>query len=323
MKQRKMGQSDIRLSALGVGCWVMGGDWFGGETLDGESVKAIHAALDAGANFIDTAELYGDGHSEQVVGRALQGRKREEAVLSSKVWKSNMRYNDVFTACEGSLKRMGTDYIDLYFIHYPPEVCEVEETMEAMLTLKKQGKIREIGLSNFNVPQMERAMKVGRFEVIQPCHSLFWRFADVEIIPWCIGQNVGVVTYSPLAQGLLTGKYAPGHQFAPDDARANAPLFKGENFAKALAAVEKLRPIAEKYGKTVGQLAIAWDNATPGVTSTIVGARNAGQMAENLAGENFTLSPEDYVLMEKIGKGVTDGMPPYASFFSDELVGGQ
>ena len=316
---RALGNSGIKISPIGVGCWVMGGDWFGGGPQDDDSIKAIRHALSAGVNFIDTAELYGDGHSEEVVGRALSGHLRESVVISSKVWKSHMHYGDVQRACEESLRRMGLDYIDLYFVHYPPEICSIEETMEAMANLKKSGKIRAIGLSNFNVAQMERAAKVAAIDVVQPCHSLFWRFAEQTVIRWCKENQVGVVTYSPLAQGLLTGKYTPNWHFAEDDKRRNAPLFQGNNYTRALNAVEKLRPFAEKYRCSLAQLAIAWAIAVPGITSAIVGARNERQMSENLGGISFSLEEDDWKAIDQIGRTVTDPLLPYKTFFSVEL----
>lgn len=314
-----LGDSGIRISPIGVGCWVMGGDWFGGGPQDDNSVKAIHRALEEGVNFIDTAELYGDGHSETVVGQALAGYRRDAAVISSKVWKSHMRRDEVEPACDESMRRMNIDYIDLYFIHYPPENCSIEETMEAMAELKRKGKIRAIGVSNFNVDQMKRAAEVAKIDVVQPCHSLFWRFAEDTVIRWCRENNIGVVTYSPLAQGLLTGKYTSDRIFAEDDMRRQAPLFIGDNYARALAAVEKLRPFAEKYGCSLAQLAVAWAIATPGITSAIIGARNERQMSENLGSVSFTISCEDWAAIDRIGRTVTDLMPHYKTFFSTDL----
>ncbi len=191
--------------------------------------------------------------------------------------------------------------------------------MRAMLKLKEQGKIRIIGLSNFSVQQMEAVMQVGRFDVVQPCHSLFWRFMEKEELPFCLANDIGVVTYSPLAQGLLTGKYSKGMVLAENDGRSRAPLFIGDNYLRCVEAAEQLKPIADQYGKTVGQLAIAWAISTLGVTAAIVGARNERQMNQNLGGTGFTLEDDDLKKIDIIGRTVTTFLPNYKSFFYSEI----
>jgi aryl-alcohol dehydrogenase-like predicted oxidoreductase len=317
MQYREIGKTGIKISNMGIGSWAIG-DSYWGQTDDQDSIKAIHQGLDAGLNFIDTAQLYGNGKSEELVGKAIQG-KRSEIVLSTKVWKTHMKYDDVFKACEDSLQRLQTDYLDIYFIHYPPDSCPAEETMRAMLKLKEQGKIRVIGLSNFSVQQMEAVLQVGRFDVIQPCHSLFWRFMEREELPFCLANDIGVVTYSPLAQGLLTGKYNKGMVLPENDGRSKAPLFIGENYQRAVEAAEQLKPIADKYGKTVGQLAIAWAISMPGVTAAIVGAKNERQMQQNIGGTSYSLEEDDLKKIDVIGRTVTDFLPNYKSFFYSEI----
>jgi len=319
MEYRRMGRSDISLSEISIGCWVMGGDYWGGAD-DKESIEAIIEAVENGINFVDTAEVYGRGRSEEVVGKALKGR-RDKVIISSKVWKSNMRYKDVFKACEGSLKRMGTDYIDVYFIHYPNDEVDIEETMSAMLELKKQGKIREIGLSNFSREQMEEALNVGRFEVIQPCYSLLWRFIEEDIVPFCLEHEIGIVAYSPLAQGILTGKFTKDWKFREGDERKNVPLFAKGRFEKCLEVAEGLKPYAQRHGKTQGQVAINWVTSMPGITSAIVGARNAAQVRENLGGAGWRLSKEELEEIDKIGRQVTDHLPKFENFFSHRIIG--
>ncbi|NLI60145.1 MAG: aldo/keto reductase [Clostridiales bacterium] len=318
MEYRRLGKSDIKISEVSLGCWVTGGTYWGGAD-DNESITAIQTMVDLGVNFIDTAEVYGNGHSEKVVGKALEGR-RDKVYLSSKVWRSNMRYNDVKKACEGSLKRLKTDCIDVYFIHYPSnEGIPIEETMGAMLELQQEGKIRVIGLSNFSKEEMEEAMKVGRFDVIQPCYSLLWRFIEKDIIPYCIDNEVGIVNYSPLAQGILTGKFTPNTRFKEGDGRARAPLFQPGRFEKCLEVAEELKPIAEKYGKTQGQVAINWTTSQPGITSAIVGARNAVQARENVGAGGWRLEAEDLKNMEQISRRVTDDLPEFETFFTTRL----
>lgn len=318
MQLRKLGKSDIEISQIGIGCWAMG-DVYWGASNDRDSIRAIQSGLDSGINFIDTAQLYGDGKSEELVGKAIEG-KRSQVVLSSKVWKTHMQYDKVFTACEESLRRLRTDYLDIYFIHYPPDICSAGETMSAMVKLREQGKIRAIGLSNFSVAQMEDVLEVGRFEVIQPCHSLFWRFMEKYELPFCVKHNIGIVTYSPLAQGLLTGKYAKDRKFSPVDGRAEAPLFIGENYIRCVEAADALKPIAEKYGKTTGQLAIAWATGIPGITSAIVGARNEEQMLQNTGSTGFAIEPSDLAEIDRIGRTVTDRLPHYESFFNTKII---
>lgn len=319
MEYRKMGRSDLRLSEISIGCWVMGGDYWGGAE-DAESVGAILKALDRGVNFIDTAVIYGKGRSEEIVGRALKGR-RHEALISTKLWKTDMRYADVFAACEASLKRLGTDYIDVYFIHYPNDEIPIEETMKALLELKKQGKIREIGLSNFDRSQMEEVLKIGRFEVIQPCYSLLWRFIEDEDLPFCIENEIGVVAYSPLAQGILTGKFSSATTFKEGDGRARVPLFQKEWYGKCLEAADALKKSAADHQKTQGQVAVNWVTSQPGITSAIVGARNAAQMEENAGAAGWRLEPGELAELDRAGRTVTDFLPKYENFFSTRIIG--
>ena len=318
MEYRKMGKSEIKLSEISLGCWVMGGDYWGGAQ-DQESIDAIHEAIDSGVNFIDTAELYGWGKSEEIVGKALKG-KRYGVRIASKVWKTNMRKADVIKAFEASLKRLQTDYMDIYFIHYPNDEIPLEETMEAMLLLKKQGKILEIGVSNFNKEQMKEALKLGRFEVMQPCYSLLWRFVEKDVLPFCVENEIGVVAYSPLAQGILTGKFNKDWTFKEGDGRKNVPLFANERFVDCLEVAEKLKPFAQKYNKTQGQIAINWVTSQPGITSAIVGARNIAQMKENSGASGFRLDRDELKAMDEFGREVTDKLPKFDNFFSNKII---
>lgn len=318
MELRRLGKSDIKVTEVSLGCWVMGGDYWGG-TEDRDSIEAIHRAFDMGVNFFDTAELYGWGRSEEVLGRALKG-KRHNVYISTKVARKNMRKADLKKSCEDSLKRLKTDYIDVYFIHYPSQEVAIEETMEGMLELKKEGKIRVIGVSNFSKQQMEEAMKLGRFEVIQPCYSLLWRFIEDDIVPYCQENDISIVAYSPLAQGILTGKYSKGTTFKEGDGRRNAPLFEPGRFEECVKVAEALKPFAEKYGKTQGQVAINWLISQKCVASAIVGARNAAQAEENCGAGGWRLSEEDIKAIDLIGKRVTSKLPKYRSFFKKDII---
>jgi myo-inositol catabolism protein IolS len=218
------------------------------------------------------------------------------------------------------MKRMGTDYIDIYFIHYPNDEVDINETMSAMLDLKKEGKIREIGLSNFNRDQMEEALKIGRYEVIQPCYSLLWRFIEEDIVPYCIDNNIGIVAYSPIAQGILTGKFTKDWRFREGDKRKTTPLFQEGLFEECLEVADALKPYAKRHGKTQGQVAINWVTSQPGITSAIVGARNAAQMKENMGAAGWRLSGDELAEIDKIGRRVTDKLPKYENFFSKRII---
>ncbi len=312
-----MGRSNLKISEVSLGCWVMGGDYWGGAE-DQESIKAIHKAVDMGINFFDTAELYGWGRSEEVLGKGLEGY-RDKVNISSKVWRTNNSKSDLKKACEDSLKRLRTDYIDVYFIHYPSPDIPLEETMEGMLELKEEGKIKEIGVSNFTVEQMKQVMKVGRFEVVQPCYSLLWRFSEEDLVPFCIENEIGIVGYSPLAQGILTGKFNSDWEFKEGDNRKNSALFQPGTFDKALSIADKLKPFAEKYNKTQAQIAINWSNNQPGITSSIVGARNVRQAEENAEAGSFKLSKEDLKSITDLAKDFNNELPEYVSFFDTKV----
>lgn len=319
MEYRKLGKSGLQVSEMSLGCWVMGGDYWGGAD-DSESINAIRAALEMGVNHLDTAELYGNGRSEEVVGKAIKGYPRDKVYVASKVWKSHLAKNDVKKACEDTLKRLGTDYLDIYFIHYPHETIPLEETMEAMVRLKEEGLIRVIGVSNYSKEQIKRVMKIGRVDVIQPCYSLLWRFVEGDILPYCIENEIGVVGYSPLAQGILTGKFSRGYEFKEGDSRPNVPLFRPGRFEQCIEVAESLKPFAEKYGKTQGQIAINWANSQIGITSSIVGARNPKQVEENVGACGWRMSDEDIKAIDLIGRKVTDTLPEFETFFSNNII---
>jgi aryl-alcohol dehydrogenase-like predicted oxidoreductase len=281
--------------------------WVGIE--DAETIKAIRAAFEAGITTVDTAEVYGQGHSEQIVAEALSD-VRDQVVYATKVFSNHLKYQQVIDACEGSLKRLKTDYIDLYQIHWPAgtygsEVVPIEETMSALNDLKQQGKIRAIGVSNFSRTQLEEAAQYGRIDSLQPPYSLFWRYVEKETVPYCIENKISILAYSAMAQGLLTGKFGPNHQFAEGDHRAKNKLFQGENYVRAQQALEKLRPIADRYQTSLGNLALAWLIAQP-QTCAIAGVRNAQQAVENAKAADIRLSERDLAEIDAIGRLVTD-----------------
>jgi myo-inositol catabolism protein IolS len=308
MQYRLLGRSKIEISAIIFGGWQSGKDqWVG--ISDEETIAAHRAAFESGITTFDTAEWYGGGHSEQVLVQAL-GSKRGQIVIATKVAPVNLKRSQVFEACERSLKNLDTDHIDLYQIHWPSgsfgsEVVPIEETMGALNELKQQGKIRAIGVSNFNRSQIEEAAQFGRIDSLQPPYSLFWRSVEHDAGPYCAQNKISILAYSPLAQGLLTGKFKRGHTFAEGDNRAKNKLFQGETFDRALHALDRLRPLADKYGVTLGQLALAWLIAQP-QTSAIVGARNAEQATQNAGAGDVDIDDEDLEAIDEIGRTVTD-----------------
>jgi aryl-alcohol dehydrogenase-like predicted oxidoreductase len=258
---------------------------------------------------IDTAEVYGDGHSEQIVAQALAD-VRDRAIYATKVFSNHLKYNQVIEACDRSLKNLKTDYIDLYQIHWPSgtfrsEIVPIEETMRAMNDLKQQGKIRAIGVSNFSRSQIEAAAQYGRIDSLQPPYSLFWRQVESDAVPYCIENNISILSYSSLAQGFLTGKFGADHKFAEGDHRVENKLFKPENYQRVQEALTKLRPIAERHQTTLGNLALAWLISQP-QTNAIVGVRNAEQALQNAKVTEIKLSTSELEEIDAIGRIVTD-----------------
>jgi aryl-alcohol dehydrogenase-like predicted oxidoreductase len=308
MEKRRLGTSEVQITPILMGTWQAGKKmWVGVE--DTDSIKAIRAAFEAGITTIDTAEVYGDGHSERIVAEALSD-VRDQLEYATKVFANHLKYDQVISACERSLKNLKTDYIDLYQIHWPAgsfnsEVVPIEETISALNHLKEQGKIRAIGVSNFSRAQLEEASQYGRIDSLQPPYSLFWRSVEKDAMPYCIENQITIIAYSPLAQGLLTGKFGPGHKFDPEDNRAKNKLFQGENFERAQQALEKLRPIAERHHCTLAQLALAWLIAQP-QANAIAGARHPEQAIANAQAAAVQLKSEDLQEIDAIGRIVTD-----------------
>ena len=308
MKKRSLGNSEVKITPVLMGTWQAGKKmWSGIE--DSESIKAIQAAVEAGITTIDTAEVYGTGHSEQIVAQALS-QQRDRVEYASKVFANHLQYDLVIEACERSLTNLQTDYLDLYQIHWPAgsfntDAVPISETMKALNKLKEDGKIRAIGVSNFNREQLAEAAQYGRIDSLQPPYSLFWRKIERDAIPYCIEHNISVLAYSSLAQGLLTCKFAPGHQFDDDDHRSANVLFQGENFQRATEALKQLRPISQRYNCSLAQLAIAWLIAQP-QAQAIAGARTAEQAQNNANAAELNLSPADLQEIDRIGRSVTD-----------------
>lgn len=312
MEKRFLGTTDIQISPIIMGTWQAGKRmWVGIE--DSETIAAIRAGFEAGITTVDTAEVYGTGHSEQIVAQAL-GDVRSQVIYATKVFANHLQYDQVIAACDRSLENLQTDYIDLYQIHWPAgswnsELVPIAETMAALNTLKEAGKIRAIGVSNFSLSQLQAAMAHGEIVSIQPPYSLFWRKIEPELTDFCRDHRISILAYSPLAQGLLTGKFRRGHCFAEGDHRVANKLFKGETYERTQVALEKLQSIADRYQTSLGNLALAWlifESVDRPFVHAIAGARNAQQSTENAQAGNIKLLAADWLKIEAIGKTVTD-----------------
>lgn len=314
MRTRRIGTTDIEASVIAFGAWAIGGGSWWGETDDNESVRAIHAALDAGVNLIDTAPVYGWGRSEEVVGRAIAGR-RNEVVLATKcgLWwhdqrgpfffelegrtvRRFLRPDAIRREIEDSLQRLGTEYIDLYQTHWQttePEKDPIAETMQCLVRLKEEGKIRAIGASNVDIGHIEQYRAVGVLDAIQPRYSMLDRGIEQDLLPYCREHNISTLVYSPLEQGLLTGKIGMDYVIAPGEYRGAIPWFAPANRRRVLDMLTGWKDLTEKYACTLSQLVIAWTLAQPGVTVALCGARKAAHSRENAAAGDLVPAEAD------------------------------
>ncbi len=314
-EMRKLGGSDVMVTPVIFGAWAVGG-WMWGGADEAESIRAIQASIDHGVTTIDTAAVYGQGYGEEVVARAIEGRRDKVQVATkcgmrwdteggSDPWKTqdrlgrdvtiyrNSRPDSIPFECEQSLKRLKVDVIDLYQVHWPDTTTPVEDTMAVLVKLQEQGKIRAIGVSNYDATWIKRAAAVAPLASLQPPYSLVQRKIEKEILPVCREHNIGVIVYSPLERGLLTGSVPPDRQFPPGDHRASHKFFTPENRRRVLDSLEKIRPIAEAHEASLAQVVINWTIQEPGITAALVGARNAEQAEHNARALSFTLTPDE------------------------------
>jgi aryl-alcohol dehydrogenase-like predicted oxidoreductase len=306
MKLRKLGRSDLHLTPVGLGTWAMGGgDWkFGwGPQDDAQSIRTIHEALDLGVNWLDTAPVYGLGHCEDIVGRALKELKGRRPILSTKCercWDEErqiiprLKRASIRREIEDSLRRLGVEVIDMYQIHWPQPDEDIEEGWSAIAELVQEGKVRWAGVSNFNVAQLKRLQPIHPVAFLQPPYSLLNRGIEAELIPYCEAHDIGIIPYSPMQKGLLSGKVTQAWVDAlpATDHRRADPQFNEPLLSRNIALNAGLRVIATRLGTTSAELAIAWVLRQPRVTSAIVGARKPGQFAETIGGASLTLEPE-------------------------------
>jgi len=311
MQTKQLGNSDMQLTPIGIGAWAIGGGgWaFGwGPQDDNESVDAMREALDRGVNWIDTAAVYGLGHSEEVVAQALQGRATKPYVFTKceRVWNENreigksLKAESIRREVEDSLRRLKLDVIDLYQIHWPEPAEDIEEGWTEMASLKEQGKVRYIGVSNFNVEQMERAQKIAPITSLQPPYSLLSPEIEESILPYAGQNNIGVIVYSPMKSGLLTGAMTRERVAAmpDDDFRKRTPQFQEPKLTKNLELVERMREMGQRHGRTPGEVAIAWTLRRPEVTAAIVGMRSGKQVDGVIGAMDFRLTAEEVAELE-------------------------
>ncbi|MBX0291409.1 aldo/keto reductase [Hymenobacter sp. HSC-4F20] len=316
MEYIELGTSGVRVSRITFGSWAAGG-WMWGGTEQNDAVGAIRASFDLGVTSIDTAPIYGQGLSEEIVGEAIKTLPRDQVQILTKF---GMRWDDnkgdfgfksknnqgqdidvykyaapesIIKECEDSLRRLGTDYIDLYQIHWPDVTTPIADTMEAVQRLIEQGKVRAAGVSNYSVEQMQEAEKVVNLASNQVPYSMVRRDIEKDVVPYCLEHNKAILAYSPMQLGLLTGKIKPGQHFDASDLRATHPLFKPEFVTRVNAFLDKIRPMAESKNATLGQLVLRWTLAQPGISVALVGARNAEQAVQNAHAIDVQLSPQE------------------------------
>jgi len=312
MQKRRLGKTDLEFTTVGLGTWAMGGPWqYGwGPQDDDEAIGAILAALETGINWIDTAPAYGLGHSEELIGQALKQTSAKPLVATKCgiLWNEKkekvtcLKRQSIRDECHASLERLGIDVIDLYQMHWPDPDEDVEEAWEEMARLHDEGKIRYLGVSNFSVEQIERVQKIHPAVSLQPPYSMIHREVEDKLLEYCGRNQIGVVVYSPIQRGLLTGKFdhARFEALAPDDHRRMSPDFLEPQFSATLELVEDLKKIAGRHGRTCAELAISWILRRPEVTAAIVGARRPSQIIETAPAADWELSKKDIEEIERL-----------------------
>lgn len=310
MKYRKLGTSDLEVSVMAEGTWAIGGPWAHGwgPVDDQESIKAIRRALDEGINIIDTANVYGLGHAEEIIAEAV-GDRRHEVIIATKVGatldeKGDVMWNStpehIFQEVEGSLRRLKTDYIDIYQVHWPDATTPLADTMGAFNRLIEQGKIRYVGVCNFSKEQLEEGLKYGPIVSQQFRYNVLERDIEDEILPFCQERGLGLFAYGPLGHGLLAGEFKRGDVLSADDWRSRYTLFQPETYEKIMGIVDQLRPIAERHDRSLAQLAINWVIGQAGMTCALVGMLHDWQVHENIRATDWELTADERVEIDRI-----------------------
>ncbi len=303
MKYEKLGTTDMKISAITFGCWELGGGQWEKQS-DETNFQAIEKAFELGIQTFDTAMGYGNGHSETIVGEALAG-KRKECIISTKVSPSHLKAADVRASAENSLQRLQTDYIDIYYIHWPNKDIPLAETLAEFNKLKEEKLIRAIGLSNFSIDQLKEAAQLAKIDVIQPEYSLLHRSIEDEIIPYCVENQIGIMTYSSIAKGILTGAYHYGRAVIKEtDFRKERRLFLPEHLEAESELVDLVKEIAEQRSVTMSEAAIGWLLQKTGVTSAIVGTQNLKHLEENIRAVDLRLTPQEMNRLEQVSAQV-------------------
>lgn len=321
MQHRKLGASNINASVITYGAWAIGGTMWGG-TDEKASIESIQASIDAGVTTIDTAPIYGYGYSEELVAKAIKDRRDQVQILTKfgLRWDStegehffdldekgktvniykNARKQSILKECNESLRRLKTDYIDLYQCHWRDTSTPLEETMEACAQLLKEGKVRAIGVSNFTAADIEKCNSIVPIASNQPPYSMVLRDIEKDVLPYCRDHDIATVVYSPLQRGLLTGKFKPDHKFAPGDHRASTPQFQPAFIERVNKFLEELKPLAERHNTTLGNVVLNWTIQQPGITVALVGARDAAQAVENAKAADVRLSKDEVATINKL-----------------------
>lgn len=318
MEFRTLGSSDMKVSVISQGSWAIGGPWAHGwgEVDDQESLRTIRKSIDTGINFIDTANVYGLGHAEEIIGEAIQG-KRDKVFLATKfgaivdaagniTWDGSPAH--MAKECEKSLKRMKTDRLDLLQVHWPIAGTPIAETMEGFNRLIQQGKLRYAGVCNFNKTQMEEALRYGKLVSLQLRYNLLERDMEEDVIPFCIANGIGIQVYGPLAHGLLAGEFKLGDKLKADDWRSRYTLFQPATFEKIMGVLEGLLPIGKSHNRNLADLAINWVLNRRGVSTALVGMTHPWQVDENLKAVDFKLSEQDLAEIERVIRGADLGL---------------
>ena len=308
----KLGKSDHKKNILGQGCWTFGGAQWGG-AVDSDSIAAMDRAYELGITHFDTASGYGSGHSERLLGQFIRD-KRDSIFLASKQ-SANKNKEKYARSIRTSMENLGTDFIDLYYIHWPKSNIDMRPTMEALVEAKEEGLIGAIGVSNFSIEHMEMVAEVGPIDAHQLCYNLIWRWDEADIIPYCVAHGIAVVTYSSIAQGILTGKFPKSPMFGDGDERPNTTLFDPEVWPRVYASVEEMKVVAAEARRPLHHLAIRWVTDRSGVSSVLVGARTADQVSANVEAMAGEIDERFFDRLDEISDGLLTLIPDTGNIF--------